>query len=87
MEMKKGNLTDKKSTKVLGRVTDVKVEPTKDMVTTANGKIVEADVPERYTCYVTIEADGKRLSSQPQHILKYTEIRQDKGNFLLEKAG
>lgn len=56
---KKGNLTDKKSTKVLGHVTDVKVEPTKDMVTTADGKIVEADVPERYTCYITIEADGK----------------------------
>lgn len=56
---KGGNITDKRSEKVLGHIKDVRVEPAVDNITTADGKIVEAEMPDRYFCYVTIEAEGK----------------------------
>lgn len=56
---KGGNVTDKRSEKVLGQIKDVQVEETVENATTADGRIVDVEVPERYTCYVTIEADGK----------------------------
>ena len=56
---KGGNLTDKRSEKVLGEIVDVKVEAAEENVTTSDGRIVAAKVPDRYTCEVTIRADGK----------------------------
>lgn len=63
-----GNITDKRSENILGQIKDVQVEKTVENVTTADGKIVEAEVPERYTCYVTVEADGKE--SEEGYILE-----------------
>lgn len=56
---KKGKVTDKNSTLDLGEITDVTVEPTEYRSTTADGRIVFAEQPERYTAYVTIRTRGK----------------------------
>ena len=56
---KKGVITDKNSTKTLGEIKNVEVEEARFQSTTADGKIVETVLPDRYTCYVTIEASGK----------------------------
>lgn len=56
---KKGKITDKKSNLDLGEIKDVKVIPTEFQSTTASGEIVVTDLPDRYTCLVTIEAKGK----------------------------
>lgn len=56
---KKGKVTDKKSTLDLGEIVSVEYEPTKYQSTTANGKIIFAEQPERYTAYVTIKTRGK----------------------------
>ena len=56
---KKGVITDKNSEKVLGEIKNIEVEEAQFQSTTADGKIVETVLPERYTCYVTIEASGK----------------------------
>lgn len=56
---KGGNLTDKNSQKVLGEIKDVRVEDAYESKETADGRIVEAKLPEKVTCYVTIEALGK----------------------------
>jgi hypothetical protein len=56
---KKGKITDKNSEMDLGEITDVEIVPTEFQSTTASGDIVFTDLPERYTCYVTIVATGK----------------------------
>ena len=56
---KGGNITDKHSDKVLGKIKDVQIEDAHETKETADGKIIEAYLPERTTCYVTIEAQGK----------------------------
>ncbi len=56
---KKGKITDKNSTMDLGEITDVEIIPTQFQSTTASGEIVVTDLPERYTCRVTIRARGK----------------------------
>lgn len=56
---KKGKVTDKKSTLDLGEIVSVEYEPTKYQSTTANGKIIFAEQPDRYTAYVTIKTRGK----------------------------
>lgn len=56
---KKGKVTDKNSTLDLGEIVDVRVEPTEYRSTTADGRIVFAEQPERYTAYVTIRTRGK----------------------------
>ena len=56
---KKGKVTDKNSTLDLGEITDVSVEPTEYRSRTADGRIVFAEQPERYTAYVTIRTRGK----------------------------
>ena len=56
---RKGNVTDKKSEKNLGEIVDVKVEDATLQSTTAEGKIKNPKLPDRYTCYVTIRATGK----------------------------
>ncbi|MBQ2662810.1 MAG: DUF4330 domain-containing protein [Clostridia bacterium] len=56
---KKGRITDKKSEKDLGNIVDVRYEPAKMQSTTANGRVVMPVMPDRYTCYVTIQAVGR----------------------------
>ena len=56
---RKGRITDKKSEKDLGNIVDVRYEPAKMQSTTANGRVVMPVMPDRYTCYVTIQAVGR----------------------------
>lgn len=56
---KKGKITDKNSVMDLGEITDVEIVPTQFQSTTASGEIIVTDLPERYTCHVTIRARGK----------------------------
>ncbi len=65
---RKGNVTDKKSEKNLGEIVDVKVEDATLQSTTAEGKIANPKLPDRYTCYVTIRATGKE--SENNYILE-----------------
>ena len=57
-----GNVTDKKSEKNLGEIIDVTVENATQQSTTASGEVTMTELPERYTCYVTIRAVGKESS-------------------------
>ncbi len=56
---KKGRITDKRSEKDMGEIIDVNVENAVQQSTTASGSISMTELPERYTCYVTIRARGK----------------------------
>lgn len=56
---KKGLITDKKYETILGEIVDIKVEDTEMESVTSDGEIVDTILPERYTCYVTIQSDGK----------------------------
>lgn len=56
---KKGKVTDKNSVMDLGEITDVKIVPTQFQSITAAGEIITTDLPERYSCIVTIRARGK----------------------------
>lgn len=56
---KKGKITDKRSEQDLGEITDVKTVDAEFQSTTADGNIVETNLPDRYTCLVTIQARGK----------------------------
>lgn len=56
---KKGYVTDKKSEKQLGEIIDVQYENATMQSTTAGGRIVNAELPDRFTCYVTIQAVGR----------------------------
>ncbi len=56
---KKGKVTDKNSNLDLGEIVDVTVEPTEYQSTTADGRIIFAEQPERYTAYVTVRTRGK----------------------------
>ena len=66
--LKVENVTDKKSEKNLGEIVDVKVEDATLQSTTAEGKITNPKLPDRYTCYVTIRATGKE--SENNYILE-----------------
>lgn len=58
--LKKGGvITDKNSEEILGEVKDVRIETAYDTRETADGKITDVEIPEKYTCYVTVEAQGK----------------------------
>lgn len=65
---KMGYITDKKSEKNLGEITDVKVENATQQSVTANGEVQNPEIPDRYTCYVTIVAAGKE--SDDNYILE-----------------
>lgn len=56
---KKGKITDKKSEMDLGEITNVEIVPTEFQSITASGEIITTDLPDRYTCVVTIRAKGK----------------------------
>lgn len=69
--LKKGGITtDKKSQIVLGEIKDVQVGEAKMQATTADGTIKWATLPDKYTCMVTIEADGRE--SEDGYILDDT---------------
>lgn len=69
--LKKGGITtDKKSEMTLGEIKDVQVGEAKMQSTTADGHIQWSNLPERYTCMVTIEADGRE--SEDGYILDDT---------------
>ena len=67
---KKGVVTDKKSMINVGEIVDVIVEGNTNIATLTDGSVVSAPVPERYTCYVTIEAIGRE--SDGKYILDDT---------------
>lgn len=56
---RKGRITDKKSEKDLGNIIDVRYEPASLQSTTADGRVIRPELPDRYTCYVTIQAVGR----------------------------
>jgi hypothetical protein len=56
---KKGKLSDKKATVDLGEIVSVESEPAEFLSETADGRMVYAEQPERYTVYVTIKTRGK----------------------------
>lgn len=56
---KKGVVTDKKSTMDLGEIVSVEYEPATMTSQTADGKLVNAALPEKYTALVTIRTTGK----------------------------
>lgn len=56
---KAGKVTDKKSELDLGEITDVSVEAAKIQSERADGKIVLAPQPDRFTATVTIKTRGK----------------------------
>lgn len=64
---KKGYVTDKKSEKNLGEIVDVSVENATSQSITASGQITNPELPNRYTCYVTIRATGQE--SEDNYIL------------------
>ena len=56
---KMGKVTDKKSTLDLGEIVNVEKEPAKFLSEKADGEMVYASQPDRYTAYVTIRTKGK----------------------------
>lgn len=56
---KGGVITDKKSEVEIGEIVGVKAEPADFESTTADGRIIETILPDRYNCMVTIRAKGK----------------------------
>lgn len=56
---KKGKITDKKSEKDLGEIVDVQVEKSTQQSITADGRVTMPEIPDRYTCYVTIRSTGR----------------------------
>jgi len=67
---KKGIVTDEDSVINVGEITDVVVEDSTKAAVLTDGSMVSAPVPERYTCYVTIEAMGRE--SEGKYILDDT---------------
>ena len=60
---KKGNVIDIKRKYLIGEIKDFSYEPQKKEAIDAKGEIVYAEVPERYTARVTIEADCKQTDN------------------------
>ncbi len=56
----KGKITDKRSEMDLGEIVEIsEAEPTRSNAETADGQIVQAPQPERYTVEVTVKTKGK----------------------------
>ncbi|MDD6735520.1 MAG: DUF4330 domain-containing protein [Clostridiales bacterium] len=60
---KKGLVTDLKSKSVLGEIKSVQSQPMKTQSVTSDGRMVFAEVPERYTVLVEVEGEGKESDS------------------------
>lgn len=67
---KKGVVTDEDSVINVGEIVDIIVEDNTTAATLTDGSVVSAHIPERYTCYVTIEAMGRE--SEGKYILDDT---------------
>lgn len=67
---KKGVVTDEDSVINVGEIVDIVVEDNTTTATLTDGSVVSAHIPERYTCYVTIEAMGRE--SEGKYILDDT---------------
>lgn len=67
---KGGILTDKKSELELGEIKNIQTDDAKMQSTTADGNIKWSNLPDRYTCMVTIEAQGRE--SEDGYILDDT---------------
>ena len=67
---RKGKITDKKSEKDLGEIIDVRVENAEMQTVTASGAVLFSELPDRYTCFVTILGNGKE--SDDNYILNDT---------------
>ena len=67
---KKGVVTDEDSVINVGEIVDIIVEDKTTAATLTDGSVVSAHIPERYTCYVTIEAMGRE--SEGKYILDDT---------------
>lgn len=60
---KAGKVTDKNSTIDLGEIINVEVMPAEERAERADGKVVMAPKPERYTALVTIKTHGKEAQN------------------------
>ena len=67
---KKGVVTDEDSVINVGEIVDIIVEDNTTAAPLTDGSVVSAHIPERYTCYVTIEAMGRE--SEGKYILDDT---------------
>ena len=67
---KKGVVTDEDSVINVGEIVDIIVEDNTTAATLTDGSVVSAHIPERYTCYVKIEAMGRE--SEGKYILDDT---------------
>lgn len=67
---KKGVVTDKRALEYVGDVVDVKAQDAKVNSILSDGTMRLVTQPERYDCYVTIEANGRE--SDDGYILKDT---------------
>ena len=56
---KKGKVIDLKGKSVIGEIKNVTFQPMKTQSFTSDGRMVFAEVPERYTVLVDIEGEGK----------------------------
>lgn len=79
---KKGKLSDKNATVDLGEIIDVKSEPASFLSERADGAMVYAVQPNRYTAFVTIRTKGKEsdnsyimADSNELSVGRTTEIR------------
>lgn len=56
---KKGKVIDIKQKNVIGEITDVASKPKEEFCFNSEGKLVRAEVPDRYTAEVTILSEGR----------------------------
>ncbi|MCX7715294.1 MAG: DUF4330 domain-containing protein [Clostridia bacterium] len=57
---KKGIVTDSKSGARIGEITDIRVENAEFVAMDAKGNLVNTQVPEKYTAFVTVEGEFKK---------------------------
>ncbi len=56
---KMGKVSNIKTGELIGEITNVKSEPQTRQQIDENGRVVNAEIPERYNVYVTVSAEGK----------------------------
>ena len=67
---KHGVVTDKRALEYVGEVVDVEVKDATTTAIMADGSIINATLPDRYDCYISVEANGRE--SEDGYILKDT---------------
>lgn len=72
--LKQSNLlTDLKCELDMGKITNIELEDATSHTSLSNGKLVTAKIPERYNCYITIEAEGSEFENKYM-LLDETEL-------------